>query len=226
MEEKDDRKFKLLMAFWASVLAGWVLLAISMQAASINQLTRERSYLRERLFSEMRLRQQREEVINRQAALHDGYELEISALLLQAEMLRADAYIAKVNRALKPETRWRIVLAVYSCAPAAGVDPALALAVIEQESRFKVFAKSVKDARGLMQLMPSTASAELGIPVSRIYEVELNVCGGVRYLGRHLQRFSGMQTAALQRYYGGGEEAEYPGPVLARYKHILKEIRR
>lgn len=226
MGEKDDRKFKLLMAFWASVLVSWVLLAISMQAVSINQLTRERGYLRERLFSEMRLRQQREEVIDRQAALHDGYELEISALRLQAEMLRADAYIAKVNRTLKPETRWRIVLAVYSCAPTSGVDPALALAVMEQESRFNVQARSVKDARGLMQLMPSTAVAELGIPANRIYEVELNVCGGVAYLGRHLRRYEGLQMAALQRYYGGGTEREYSRPVLELFERILKEVRK
>lgn len=226
MEEKDDRKFKLLMAAWASVLIFWVLLALSMQAVSISQLSQERSYLRERLFAEMSLRQQREEVIERQITLHNVYELEIAALRLQAEMLRADAYIAQVNRALKPETRWRIVLAVYSCAPTADVDPALALAVIEQESRFKVNARSVKDARGLMQLLPSTAEAELGIPINKIYDIELNVCGGVSYLGRHLQRYSGVQVAALRRYYGGGEEWEYPRPVLERYGRIVKEIRR
>lgn len=226
MEEKEDRKFKLLMAFWASVLIGWVLLALSMQALHINQLSRERSYLRERLFSEMSLRQQREEVIERQTLLHSAYEGEIAALRLQTEMLRVDRYIAGVNREINSETRWRIILAIYSCAPIADVDPLLALAVMEQESRFRVFAKSTKDARGLMQLLPSTALAELGIPTHKIYDVNLNVCGGISYLSRHLRRYEGVQTAALQRYYGGGTEEEYPRPVLNRYQRILKEVRR
>lgn len=226
MEGKDEQKFKLFMAAWVSLIIGWILLALSMQALSINQLIRERSYLRERLFSEMKLLQQREEVIERQALIHSDYELEISTLRLQNEMLRADNYIAQVNRELRPETRWKIILAVYSCAPVAEVDPVLALAVMEQESRFKVFAKSSKNAHGLMQLLPSTAISELGIPKNRIYDIELNVCGGINYLGKHLKHYSGVQVAALRRYYGGGEEWEYPQPVLERYEKIMKEIRK
>lgn len=226
IDEQLEQKFKMAMVVWATLLVSWVLLALSMQAANIVKLTSERTYLRERLFTEMSLRQASERAIERQTQLHSVYEQEIVSLKLQAEMLRVDSYIAKVNRSLPQETRWRIVLAVYNCAAIERVDPVLGLAVMEQESRFKPQARSVKDARGLMQLLPSTAVNELGIPISQIYSIETNICGGLAYLSRHLRRYDGVQTAALQRYYGGGEEWEYPRPVLDRYQRILKEVRR
>lgn len=221
-----EMKYKRIMRTWVMVIISWIVLTLSIQAKTIDSLSKERVYLRERLFSEMSLRKQRDAVISLQVQRHEAYEQEIAVLKLQAEMERADFYISKVNRDLSPENRRRIILAVYSCALKSNVDPILGLAVIEQESRFIVFAKSDKDARGLTQLLPSTAKDELGIPLSKIYNIETNICGGLEYLGRHLVRYRGVRETALRRYYGGGELWEYPEPVLKRYVKIFKEIRR
>lgn len=221
-----DLKYRRVMRVWTMIILSWVVLTLSMQSKTIDSLAKERIYLRERLFSEMSLRQQRDAVISLQVQRHQDYEQEIAVLKLQAEMERADFYVSKVNRNLSSPDRRRVILAVYSCAYKNNMDPILGLAVIEQESRFTIFAKSNKDARGLTQLLPSTAEHELGIPLSKIYHIETNICGGLEYLGRHLVRYNGIREAALQRYYGGGEPWEYSEPVLNRYAKILKEIRR
>ncbi len=63
-----------------------------------------------------------------------------------------------------------------------GVDPALVMAVIRQESRFYPKARSASGALGLMQVMPATARL-MGVKDSRkLYDPETNIRCGVRYL--------------------------------------------
>jgi hypothetical protein len=59
-----------------------------------------------------------------------------------------------------------------------GVDPNFALAIAEQESRFRQSARSGVGATGVMQLMPRTA-AGLGV---NPYDTRDNIRGGVKYI--------------------------------------------
>jgi hypothetical protein len=81
-----------------------------------------------------------------------------------------------------------------------GVDPDLVHAVIAVESAYDPYAVSPKGAVGLMQLLPETA-AELGI--HHLTDAHDNVVGGVRYLRRLLDRYSGNLTLALAAYNAG-----------------------
>jgi soluble lytic murein transglycosylase-like protein len=81
-----------------------------------------------------------------------------------------------------------------------GVDAALVHAVVRAESAFDHLAVSRAGARGLMQLMPTTAS-EVG--VRDVFHPRDNLEGGVFYLRELLDRFSGNTRLALAAYNAG-----------------------
>ncbi|HBH04240.1 MAG TPA: lytic transglycosylase [Candidatus Rokubacteria bacterium] len=81
-----------------------------------------------------------------------------------------------------------------------GVPEKLVAAVIRAESSFDPRAVSPKGARGLMQLMPETASM-LGVHNS--FDPRQNIEGGVRHLRRLLDRFGSNLPLALAAYNAG-----------------------
>jgi hypothetical protein len=84
-----------------------------------------------------------------------------------------------------------------------GVPEGLISAVIRVESGFNAQAVSRKGARGLMQLMPGTASM-LGVRDS--FDPRQNIDGGVRHLRGLIDRFGNDLKLALAAY-NAGEQA-------------------
>ncbi len=80
------------------------------------------------------------------------------------------------------------------------LDPALLRAVIHAESAFNPYAVSDRGARGLMQLMPDTAS-EMG--VRDVFDPTQNIEGGARYLAQMMRDFGGDVTLATAAYNAG-----------------------
>lgn len=105
------------------------------------------------------------------------------------------------------------------------IDVDLLYSIIRAESSFKQRATSHKGARGLMQLMPRTAT-ELG--VKDAYDPEQNVEGGTRYLRGLLERYDWDLVKALAAYNAGPHRVDqYKGvpPYRETRAYVAKIVR-
>jgi hypothetical protein len=102
---------------------------------------------------------------------------------------------------------------------------ALLQALIWQESRFSIGARSGVGAFGLTQIMPATASA-LGINPEYYDSPYLQVEGGARYLAAQLDTFDGNIVNALAAYNAGpGRVLQYGGvPPFTETQHYVQVI--
>ena len=90
--------------------------------------------------------------------------------------------------------------------PDAGIDPALALALIRQESSFDPDAASPAGARGLMQLMPATAAQlqrKIGLPNAALTDPADNIRLGTAHMQDLLRQFGGSVPLAVAAYNAG-----------------------
>lgn len=152
------------------------------------------------------------------AAMEREYDYDIA---VQRYLVRAyqtvDAYAAALRVArrlgsqadLSPseERQLRYPLAFWEpvrrAADAQDVDPLLVVAIIRQESMFDPTARSPADARGLMQLLPSTAERVAATDQVDLNDPEVNIDLGTRYLRTLLTRFGGDPLKAIAAYNGG-----------------------
>jgi soluble lytic murein transglycosylase len=108
-------------------------------------------------------------------------------------------------RLLFPLHHWPIVAAQ---AAKTELDPFLILGLIRQESAFEETARSRADARGLMQIVPSTGRmlaqrARLsGYSTGRLYQADVNIMLGTRHLASLKQKY-GKTELALTAYNAG-----------------------
>ncbi|MEY2987920.1 MAG: hypothetical protein RJB13_1441 [Pseudomonadota bacterium] len=86
---------------------------------------------------------------------------------------------------------------------AGSVDPVIVLSLIRQESAFDPMARSVADARGLMQLLPSTAGRWLANARQELYDPSANVRTGVKYMETLFKRYDGNVEHVLAAYNAG-----------------------
>ena len=103
------------------------------------------------------------------------------------------------------------------------IDPALVMAIIMAESSYNPKAISKKGAKGLMQLMPTTARS-LGVKDS--FNPEHNINAGVRYFKKLLSRFDGDIELALAAYNAGSRKVrEHRGiPPFRATRHYIKKV--
>jgi len=94
-----------------------------------------------------------------------------------------------------------------------GVDPFLMAALIRQESAFQPAARSVANARGLMQVMPATGRelarsiGPRGLQTAKLYVPDVNLHLGAAYLEDMMGRYDGRLPLVLSAYNAGPHRA-------------------
>jgi hypothetical protein len=114
---------------------------------------------------------------------------------------------------------------VRALAPDYGIDADLVLALIEVESRFNTRARSPKNARGLMQLMPATAKR---FGVKDIWDPVQNLLGGLTYLRWLMDRYQENIDLSLAAYNAGEHAVDRYGgiPPYRETRSYVKNIKR
>jgi TPR repeat protein len=122
----------------------------------------------------------------------------------------------------KTPDREQVTTWVRLLAPYYDLKPDLVLSLIQVESNFDARAKSPKNARGLMQLMPATARR---FGVRDINDPIQNLQGGMAYLRWLDKHFSGNIKLMLAGY-NAGEDAVKKHRGIPPYKETRMYIRR
>lgn len=171
-----------------------------------------------------------------------GYALKLHWQLTFERAIQAEAYdplydeIMQEFNAVKqdPHLRRYIIAKVLSLAKDYGMDPDLLFALIAVESEFNIVARSPKNARGLGQVMFTTARTINPHFVERpddLYDVHVNLSSALKYLKANLKQSKDLRKALMVYYYG--EAAKTPGfqdrddyvPRVLSYYALLKTRR-
>ncbi len=102
------------------------------------------------------------------------------------------------------------------------VDPELVRAIVQVESNYNPYAVSRRGARGLMQLIPGTASR---FGVRNSFDPQSNLDGGIRYLKYLMELFDGDLRLSLAAY-NAGENAVGGVPPYPETREYLQKISR
>lgn len=98
---------------------------------------------------------------------------------------------------------------VISAAKENNIDPYLIFAIIKQESKFNEKACSNKEAKGLMQILDSTAQEMLedidniDISTLNLFDAKTNIYIGTKYFKTLVERYEGNIRLAICAYNAG-----------------------
>ncbi len=134
-----------------------------------------------------------------------------------------DSWDAQKYLASLPERKKRVVELVTMLAPRFSIEPRLALAIATTESNFDSNALSPKNAMGVMQLIPETASR---FNVKDSFDPVENIKGGLAYLRWLLAYYRGNVALAVAGYNAGeGAVDRYRGvPPYKETQNYVKRI--
>jgi soluble lytic murein transglycosylase len=122
----------------------------------------------------------------------------------------ADSLPREVWEVLFPMHHWETVSAQ---AARKGLDPALVLGLIRQESGFEEKARSKANARGLMQILPSTGrklARQAQLPrynAQKLFQANANIILGTQFLASLMRQY-GREELALAAYNAGDTRAD------------------
>ena len=166
--------------------------------------------------------------VNSYQLLGERYRVQIKGGT--AEIAASDVVAIEPEEIFIPAPRMPLSQAPYgqliqTAAQKYGVDADLVFSVITAESNFNPSAVSRRGARGLMQLLPSTA-ARLG--VKDIFDPGQNIDAGTRYLRELLTLYQGDLVLTVAAYNAGPGALQKYGrvPPYRETQSYIRAIRR
>jgi soluble lytic murein transglycosylase-like protein len=143
---------------------------------------------------------------------------EVRALTRRLENARGDlavarAQVERANAVIRYSSVYQVpadlTSAIYDIALSEGVDPEVAFRLVKIESNFSSKALSTKAAIGYTQIQPATARFyEPGLSVEQLYERDVNLRIGFRFLKDLMRRYGGDMELALVAYNRGPGRVE------------------
>ena len=110
--------------------------------------------------------------------------------------------VKTINSSLNKSKLKHLLVYTYALCEEYQVPYTLVKAVIETESSWNHRAISTSDARGLMQIKPSTAKSEFKTPGWDLFDPYVNITVGVKYLKQLHDRFGDWNTALTGYSHG------------------------
>jgi soluble lytic murein transglycosylase-like protein len=131
----------------------------------------------------------------------------------KGELAIARAQVERANAVIRFSGQYQVpadlAAAIYDIALSEGVDPEIAFRLVRIESNFKLKALSAKDAIGYTQIRPATARFyEPGLSVEQLYDRDVNLRIGFRFLKDLIHRYGGDIELALVAYNRGPSRVE------------------
>lgn len=134
-----------------------------------------------------------------------------------------DDPVAKRRQPKLWTVRTRFDALIESVARHHDVEPALVKAIVQAESAFDPNAVSSSGARGLMQVLPETASR---FSIKNLLDPHQNLKAGVQYLKHLIELFDGNITMAVAAYNAGPNRVRrYRGvPPYSETRNYLTKV--
>ena len=150
-------------------------------------------------------------------------EKQLSAIRSSATHIKKPEFNFQGYVAAMSLEKRKIAALLIKHAPSFGVSTQLALAIAGVESNFDAMATSPKNAKGVMQLIPATASR---FNVNNPYDAEENIRGGLAYLQWLINYFKGDLTRVIAAYNAGeGAVMKYNGvPPYMETRSYVKRV--
>jgi soluble lytic murein transglycosylase-like protein len=131
----------------------------------------------------------------------------------RSELALARAQVERANAIIRYSQRYQIpadlASAIYDIALSEGIEPEIGFRLVKVESNFKPGALSNKGAIGFTQIQPATARFyEPGLSEKQLYEHDVNLRLGFRFLKDLLRRYDGDMELALVAYNRGPARVE------------------
>ncbi len=131
----------------------------------------------------------------------------------RAELGIAQAQIERSNAIIRYSARYQVPAdvssAIYDIALSEGIEPDVAFRLVQVESNFKPKALSPVGAVGYTQIQPATARFyEPGLSSDQLFERDVNLRLGFRFLRDLMRRYDGDLELALVAYNRGPGRVE------------------